>query len=261
MKLPMYQVDAFADAVFSGNSAAVVPLEEWLSESEMQNIAMENNLAETAFFTGADGRYGLRWFTPTFEIDLCGHATLATAFVIFTELGYQGESVVFETQSGELTVRREGEMLYMDFPARPPEPCEVPGLLFEALGKLPEAVLQARDLVCVYPEEEDVVGLKPDFAQLDRLDCFGVIATAPASNGDYDFVSRYFCPREDIHEDPVTGSAHCSLVPYWAQRLGKSELTAYQASQRGGFLGCRLKGDRVEVSGKAVLYMSGTIYL
>lgn len=258
-ELPLYQVDAFARRVFEGNPAAVVPLEDLLPDGVLQSIAAENNLAETAFFIRSGGEYKLRWFTPETEVDLCGHATLASAFVIFEFLEPDSASVVFDTCSGRLTVERRGALLAMDFPSRPPEfvePC--PGLA-EALGGEPKEIWASRDYMVVYPSEDEVRALRPDFRRLAEADRFAVIATAPAQTQGYDFVSRFFAPAAGVPEDPVTGSAHCTLVPYWAQRLGKRKLRARQVSRRGGELECEWKGDRVEIAGRAVLYLKGTI--
>lgn len=261
MRLPVYQVDAFTDRPFAGNPAAVVPLDAWLPDSVMQAVAMENNLSETAFFTGAGGEYRLRWFTPAAEVDLCGHATLATAFVLFGPLGYGGDVLRFTTKSGGLAVTRDGEGLAMNFPSRPPAPCAAPPELARALGALPEAVLRSgRTLVGVFDREEDVRGLAPDMALVAALDCEGLVVTAPGGGG-VDFVSRCFAPAVGVPEDPVTGSAHCVLTPYWAARLGKQELLAHQVSARGGEIACRDLGERVALSGRAVLTMEGTIII
>jgi PhzF family phenazine biosynthesis protein len=260
LKIPMYQVDAFAGAVFSGNPAAICPLDAWLPDGQMQSIAAENNLAETAFFVRNGKGYKLRWFTPGVEVDLCGHATLASAFVILNDLTPSERSVSFETKSGTLTVTREGDLYSMDFPSRPPEPCAdvYPGLL-TALGGKPEAVLAARDYFVVYASEQELRVLKPDMAKLMNVDRFAVIATAPGR--EFDFVSRFFAPAKGVPEDPVTGSSHCSLIPYWSKRLGKKKLHAYQASPRGGELWCEDRGERVTISGKAVRFFEGTIFL
>lgn len=257
----IYQADAFTDKLFGGNPAAVCPLPAWLPDDLMQRIAAENNLAETAFFVPRGHEYELRWFTPELEIDLCGHATLAAAHVIFTHLGYQADVVNFHTvKAGKLTVSRKDDLYTLDFPSRVPEPAEAPAGLLEALGGArPAAVLRSRDYLVVYENEAAVLGLKPDFTALARVDGIGVIVTAP---GDHcDFVSRFFAPGAGIPEDPVTGSAHCNLIPYWADRLGKTELHAFQVSERRGELWCRLEGDRVLMSGRAVTYMKGEIYL
>ncbi|MCE1229180.1 MAG: PhzF family phenazine biosynthesis protein [Firmicutes bacterium] len=255
MALPFYQIDAFADAPFQGNPAAVMILEAWLPDATLQTIAQENNLAETAFVIPREGPWALRWFTPEGEIDLCGHATLASAHVAFHELGFIGEVLAFDTQSGLLHVRREDPWLVMDFPARPGQLCEAPLGLFEALGVSPRPVTLARDHMVVLDSEEDVRALTPDFRALDRVATEGVMVTAPGE--EVDFVSRFFTPRATIPEDPVTGSAHCVLVPYWAERLGKTHLTARQLSPRGGFLRCVLQGDRVEMAGRAVKVLEG----
>lgn len=259
MKIPIYQVDAFTGQLFAGNPAAVCPLESWLPDSQMQAIAAENNLAETAFFVRAGGRYQLRWFTPKVEVDLCGHATLASAFVVFRYLDPDGQCVAFDTRSGELIVRREGEMLAMDFPARTPEPVPVSAKLIVGLGKTPFEVLAARDYLALYASEDEVRGLHPDMTTLAAVDRFAVIATAPGH--DCDFVSRFFAPAQGVPEDPVTGSAHCTLVPYWAERLGKTKLHARQVSARGGELFCELAGDRVILRGRTVLYLEGALFL
>ncbi len=255
----MYQVDAFASRVFTGNPAAVVPLAEWLPDSLMQSIAMENNLAETAFFVKQGEEYGLKWFTPEREIDLCGHATLASAHVV-TEILEPGRTrVVFHTRSGPLTVTRKGEVLSMDFPSRPPASVQAAPGLVAALGGRPEAVLASRDYLVVYESEAEVLALKPNMLALSELDRFGIIVTAPGTTGGVDFVSRFFAPAAGVPEDPVTGSAHCTLIPYWSQRLGKTKLAARQVSARGGELDCELMGERVRMSGRAVLYLRGTI--
>ena len=257
MKLRQYQVDAFARRLFEGNPAAVCPLEEWLDDAVLQAIAAENNLSETAFFVPNGQSYDLRWFTPAAEVDLCGHATLASAFVLFEHLGHAAGTIAFETRSGTLTVRRQDGLLVMDFPASTPEPCEAPQDLLEGLGRPPAEVRAAADYVVVFDDEAAVRGLQPDFARLRRIRRRGVCATAPGD--EVDFVSRFFAPRFGIDEDPVTGSAHCQLTPYWAARLGKSELRARQVSPRGGEVLCELRGDRVLLSGSAVLFSEGTI--
>jgi PhzF family phenazine biosynthesis protein len=260
MRLPLYQIDAFiTEEPFSGNPAAVCPLDAWLPDAAMQAIAAANNLSETAFFVPEDGDYRLRWFTPKTEVELCGHATLASAFVIFRFLAPDLRSVRFRTEkAGTLAVGRDGELLVLDFPARPPEPCAVPGELAAALGRAPASVLAASSYLAVYNEAGDIASLAPDFAAIARLDRGGVIVTA-AGQGEVDFVSRYFAPAAGIDEDPVTGSAHCTLIPYWATRLGKTRLTARQISRRGGMLDCELRGERVAIAGRARLYLEGTI--
>lgn len=257
MRLRLYQVDAFTGRVFRGNPAAVCPLERWLADSEMQAIAAENNLSETAFFVPEAGDYALRWFTPTTEVELCGHATLASAYVVFRHLEPARTVVTFRSRSGPLAVAREGEGLAMDFPALPPAPVEPPAPLVEGLGRAPEAVLAGMDYLAVFGSADAVASLTPDPAALSRLDRRGVIATAPGR--DCDFVSRFFAPKAGIVEDPVTGSAHCLLVPYWSKRLGKSRLVAHQISARGGEIDCENRGARVKLVGRAVQYLEGTI--
>ncbi len=261
MRLPIYQVDAFADRVFGGNPAAVCPLDAWLPDATMQAIAAENNLAETAFFVPDGADYALRWFTPTVEVDLCGHATLASGHVVFAFLQPERENVNFHTvKAGNLTVAKRADLLVMDFPARPAAPAEPPPGLLAALGGTPREVLRARDHLMVYDSAADVAALEPDLAALADVDCWAAIATAPGENG-VDFVSRFFAPKQGVPEDPVTGSAHCTLVPYWAKRLGKTELAARQISRRGGALSCALEGDRVSIAGRAVLYLEGEIFI
>ncbi len=258
MRLPLYQVDAFTGHLFKGNPAAVCPLDAWLPDGLLQSIAAENNLSETAFYVRTGDRYHLRWFTPAVEVDLCGHATLASAHVI---LGIRREidapRVVFSTRSGELAVERDGDLYALDFPARPPEPCEPHPLLREALGAPPQAILAARDYLCVYGSQEELAAIAPDMQKLAAVDKFAVIVTAPGR--DCDFVSRFFAPAKGIPEDPVTGSAHCTLIPYWAARLGKDKLFARQISLRGGELWCENRGKRVRIAGHAVTYMEAVI--
>lgn len=259
MRLPIYQVDAFTDRLFHGNPAAIVPLEAWFPDRTLQAIAAENNLAETAFFVREAEGYALRWFTPTVEVDLCGHATLASAYVIFNHLEPKLDRVAFRTlKAGTLTVARQGEVLAMDFPARPAHPVETPAGLVAALGRNPSAVLAARDYLAVFERAEEVATLAPDMAALARLDRFAVIATAPGEGG-VDFVSRFFAPAQGIPEDPVTGSAHCTLAPYWAARLDRTRLTARQISPRGGDLVCTVFGERIVIAGRCVLYLEGMI--
>jgi PhzF family phenazine biosynthesis protein len=260
MILPIYQVDAFANKVFKGNPAAVVPLESWIDAELMQKIAFENNLSETAFFVKKDDLYEIRWFTPTYEIDLCGHATLASAFVIFNVLNLEDKLVRFHShRSGPLTVEKDGELLTLDFPSRPVAPAEAPAGLFDAFGKQPKEVLKGRDYFLVYENEQEILDISPDFTALLKIDAHGFIVTAKGT--DCDFVSRFFAPEVGVFEDPVTGSAHCNLIPFWAERLGKSELFAKQISARGGELFCHLVGDRVKIGGHAVLYLKGEIFL
>jgi PhzF family phenazine biosynthesis protein len=257
MNIKFYQIDAFADRVFAGNPAGVCFLDAWPQDRLLQSIASENNLSETAFLVRAGDLYELRWFTPKVEVDLCGHATLASAFAIFDTENPEIRRVDFRTKSGLLSVEREGDLLMMDFPARPPEPCEPPPDLARLLGLPPVLTMRARDLLVVYEEEDEVRKLTPDYARIAALDCLGVIVTAPGRKSD--FVSRFFAPRVGVPEDPVTGSAHCTLIPYWSGRLGKKQLHALQLSERGGELFCFDKGERVAIGGRAVTYLSGTL--
>ncbi len=257
MKLPLYHLDTFTGRVFAGNPAAVVPLERWLDTPTLQAIAAENNLSETAFLVGGGGQYEIRWLTPATEVDLCGHATLASAHVVMTKLEPGSKSVSFQSKSGPLVVTRDEDLLALDFPARPPQPLPVSEALVMALGRRPREVWTARDVMAVFDGEEDVRSLRPDRDRLGELECFGVIATAPGH--EVDFVSRFFAPRQGVPEDPVTGSAHCTLVPYWARRLGKPRLHALQVSARGGELHCEDRGDRVKIAGRVVPYLAGTI--
>lgn len=261
MKIPLYQIDAFTTKLFRGNPAVVCPLEKWPKDVVMQQMAAENNVPETAFFAGRDGKYRLRWFTPTQEVDLCGHATLAAAWVYFTYMDKKRKSVFFATKSGLLGVTRaDADLLAMDFPAWRPERVEPPAGLAEALGAAPQEVWAARDYMAVYETEDEVRALRPDMGRLMQLDKQGVIVTARALRRRVtDFVSRYFAPRAGIPEDPVTGSAHCILTPYWAERLQKERLTAQQVSRRGGELYCMMRGDRVVIAGRAVLYLRGAV--
>jgi predicted PhzF superfamily epimerase YddE/YHI9 len=259
MEIPIYQVDAFSSAVFGGNPAAVCPLEEWLPDETLQAIAAENNLSETAYFVRTGERYALRWFTPGCEVDLCGHATLASAYVLFHELDARGDTLRFDTKSGDLAVRRDGERLAMNFPSRPPGRVEVDPGLREAMGGEPVEILAARDYLLVYRSEAEVRRLTPHMDALARINRFAFIATARGE--DCDFVSRFFAPAKGIPEDPVTGSAHCTLIPYWAAKLGKTTLEARQVSRRGGELFCRLAEDRVEIGGSARLFLRGRIIL
>jgi len=253
----LYQIDAFANRVFQGNPAAVVPLDHWLTDTTLQAIAIENNLSETAFFVPEGKAFRLRWFSPVGEIDLCGHATLASAYVLFELLGHTADTIAFDTRSGRLVVAREGERLVMDFPSLPAQPCPAPVALLAGLKKHPIEVLAASDYLAVYENEADIRSLAPDFAELSKLDLRGVCVTAPGKS--VDFVSRFFGPKWGIPEDPVTGSAHCTLVPYWSARFGKSSLIARQLSRRGGELYCALRGERVTIAGVAVKYLEGEI--
>lgn len=263
MGLPLYQVDAFTDRVFAGNPAAVCPLEGWLPDETLLAIAAENNLAETAFIVpdpGPDADFALRWFTPTVEVELCGHATLASAFLVLTVLEPERTVVRFSTRwAGVLTVTRDGDGFAMDFPAVPAVPAAPQPWLSDALGRAPSAVFSGPNWMAVFESEADIAALSPDVRVLAGLDGCGVIVTAPGER--HDFVSRFFAPSVGIDEDPVTGSAHCMLAPYWADRLGKAELKARQISPRGGDVGCRVAGDRVILSGHAVLYLVGAIHV
>lgn len=257
MKVPYFQVDAFTERAFSGNPAGVCLLDRWLRDAVLQQIAAENNLSETAFLVGSGESWDLRWFTPTVEVDLCGHATLAAAFVIFTELGHTGRAVNFETSSGTLGATFENGVVMLDFPSRPGQPCAAPAGLIGGLGHIPREVRKSRDFLALLGTEEEVRTLTPDLPQLATLDCLGIIATARGN--DVDFVSRFFAPSVGIAEDPVTGSAHCTLIPYWAEKLGKQKLTARQLSRRGGTLHCEMRGDRVGIGGRAALYSRAKI--
>lgn len=260
MQLPIYQIDAFAGELFAGNPAAVVPLERWIDDALLQSIATENNLSETAFFIPVGGHYELRWFTPTAEVRLCGHATLASAHVIYNELGDKSEQIHFETLSGQLSVIREDDNLIMDFPARLPELCPAPDGIGSALGRDPvECYMASDDYLLVFEKESDIPSINPDFRALGRLDCRGVIVTAPGESAD--FVSRFFAPSVGVPEDPVTGSAHCALAPYWADRLGKKRVRGFQLSRRGGEVICDVRDDRVGLAGRTVKYLEGQIFV
>jgi len=259
MNLPIYWIDAFTDRTFRGNPAAVVPLEAWLEDALLQRIANENGLSETAYFvrTGPS-RAQLRWFTPAVEVDLCGHATLATAHVLFNELGQSESPFVFDTKSGPLSVARRGPLIELDFPARPAQAAEPTGDLLRGLRRDPDQVLRSERMwLCVYKTADEVIGLAPDHAALAPAVPGRIIVTAPGT--DCDFVSRFFAPDAGIAEDPVTGSAHCTLVPYWAGRLGRTRLHARQVSRRGGELWCELDGDRVRMAGCGAPYLKGRI--
>ena len=261
MKIPVYHIDAFADRPFAGNPAAICPLTTWLPDKVLQSIAAEHNLSETAFYVPRnDGAYDMRWMTPEVEVDLCGHATVAAAYVIMDlRREFAGGTLRFHTKSGELSVTKVDGRYALNFPARPPQPCPLPPNLAEALGAEPETVLAARDYLCVYRTAQEVLALKPDFAKVAALDKFAVIVTAPGE--DCDFVSRFFAPAKGIDEDPVTGSAHCTLIPYWANSLQKKTLFARQVSARGGELWCEHLGERVLIAGHAVKFSEGTIEL
>ncbi|WP_348678065.1 PhzF family phenazine biosynthesis protein [Alcanivorax profundi] len=257
--MKLYQVDAFTSSLFRGNPAAVVPLERWLDDALLQNIAQENNLSETAFLVPDDTGYALRWFTPRVEVDLCGHATLAAAWVVFNALGFAGERVRFNSASGPLYVTRSGQRLTLDFPARPATPITETSTLEHALGVPIRAAAQARDLLIEVDSAACVREYQPDFSAIAALDTFAVMLTAPGE--DCDFVSRFFAPAKGVPEDPVTGSAHCTLVPWWADKLGKKRLHARQLSARGGELFCEMTGERVSLSGEARCYLKGDILL
>lgn len=263
MRIPLYQVDAFTSRPFAGNPAAVCPLEQWLDDATLQAIAAENNLAETAFYVPEEQGFHLRWFTPTVEVDLCGHATLATAWVIFHRFDWPLEAIDFRTRSGTLTVSRDGERLAMDFPKRSPAPIGAIDTVAAALnGARPMEVLAARDALAVFRSEEEVRAIKPDFAKIAALEQFALIVTAQGAPGTHtDFVSRFFAPKAGVNEDPVTGSAHSTLIPFWAGWLGKTKLFARQVSARGGELWCELRGDRVIIAGDCAPVLEGTITL
>ncbi|MEO0582730.1 MAG: PhzF family phenazine biosynthesis protein [Bacteroidota bacterium] len=261
MKLPIFQIDAFAEKVFSGNPAAVCPLDAWLSDEHMQAIAAENNLAETAFFVSNGPDFDLRWFTPKFEIDLCGHATLASAFVLYAHLGYQGPSITFHTKSGPLKVTQIHDQLSMDFPSRPPEQAFAPDDLQEGLNISPLYVGKSRDYLVRVGSEAEVRACAPVMERIARLNAVGVIVTAEGEAEGVDFVSRFFAPQAGVPEDPVTGSAHSTLIPFWADILGKNRMVAHQISERGGVLHCGFNQERVTIAGKAVTFLKGEIMI
>jgi PhzF family phenazine biosynthesis protein len=261
MALKMYQVDAFTSSLFSGNPAAVCILDEWPDDVKMQNIASENNLSETAFVVREGERFIIRWFTPGVEVDLCGHATLAAAHVLFEHLRYPEDLIEFHSpHSGRLTVEKSGDLYVMDFPADTPEEIRIPEMVTAALHKSPVKAFQGKsDLMLVFASQSEVETMRPDFSLLAQWDSRGVIVTA--MGGEVDFVSRFFAPRTGINEDPVTGSAHTTLTPYWSRVLGKKSLTARQLSARGGELVCENRGERIRISGRAVTYLIGEIFL
>ncbi|ATP56968.1 isomerase [Pedobacter ginsengisoli] len=260
-KIEFYQIDAFTDQLFGGNPACVVLLDEWLSDGLLLKIAMENAVPETAFFVADGEAFHLRWFTPDHEMDLCGHATLATAHVLKTILNYQGDKIIFNSKSGLLEVTVADEQYTLNFPSRNPEPAELPEIISRSLKKQPKEVLKSRDYVLVYDDEQDIRDLVPDREVLNQinLDPGGIIITAKGDK--VDFVSRFFVPQASIFEDPVTGSAHCSLIPYWAEKLGKTEMSALQLSDRLGKLQCVSLGDRVLISGTARTYAAGFFFI
>jgi PhzF family phenazine biosynthesis protein len=261
MKLKIYQIDTFTDKIFSGNPAAVCPLGEWLSTELMQKIAMENNLAETAFYVGKENKYEIRWFTPTVEVDLCGHATLAAAYALFNHEGYGGDSIHFYSpRSGDLRVSRAGDILTLNFPADTLVPVELTKEMTDGFDILPKEAFRGKtDFMLLFENEDEIKHIKPNYDAISKLDCRGVIVTAKGN--EVDFVSRFFGPQTGINEDPVTGSAHTSLIPYWFKQLGKTEMSAIQLSDRKGYLNCKHLGERVEISGKAKLYLEGTVSL
>jgi PhzF family phenazine biosynthesis protein len=257
--MKQYIVDAFTDQVFHGNQAAICLPETWPAEELMMNITKENNFSETAFAVKEGEKYHLRWFTPGGEIDLCGHATLACAYVLFRFYLPDQDQIVFTTMSGDLTVTRKDDLLEMEFPAYHLKQTEVTEAMAEALGARPDEAYQARDLLCVFHDEETVRHMKPDLEQVKKLD--GLLVHVTAKGEDTDCVSRSFAPKLNVAEDPVCGSGHCHIVPYWTDVLGKNEITAYQASPRGGTLYCRQEGDKIYMAGKAVLFSEGELYL
>ena len=259
MELALYHIDAFANEPFEGNPAAICPLDAWLPDELMQAIAAENNLSETAFFVPTDQGYHIRWFTPLHEVKLCGHATLASAYVIFNYLKCQQNAIAFESRSGILTVTRKSDWLELDFPTKVPVACSTPEQILKTFSVTPIECLKADDYIVVFENETDVREAKPDVALLAQLDLRGVAITATSQH--YDFVTRFFAPKHGLAEDPVTGSIFTELIPYWSAKLNKKELSAKQISARGGEVGCVYAGNRVKISGRAVLYMTGTIYI
>lgn len=260
MTIDIFQIDAFTDKLFGGNPAAVCPLKQWLPDNALLNIAKENNLAETAFFVHKENNlFHLRWFTPEIEMDLCGHATLASAYVIFNDINFKSDEVIFDSMSGKLAVKKVGNQLEINFPSRPPSPSQLPEVISKALSIQPVEIFKARDYVLVYSSENDIKNLKVSASVLNEIniDPGGIIVTSEGKNSD--FVSRFFTPGASVFEDPVTGSAHCTLVPFWANRLNKNELHAFQISERKGELFCKLIEDRVTIKGSAVKYLQGKI--
>jgi predicted PhzF superfamily epimerase YddE/YHI9 len=259
-KQKLYQVDAFTDRLFGGNPAAVCPLDKWLSDDVLQKVAIENNLAETAFYVKQGDQYEIRWFTPKVEVDLCGHATLAAAFVLFHLEGYQGEHIIFQSRkSGGLIVSRNANGLTLDFPVDEISELLIDNELESCFDKKPlEAFKGKTDYMLVFEKEQDIINIQPYFERISKLKARGVIITAKGEN--VDFVSRFFAPQSGIIEDPVTGSAYTTLTPFWSKRLNKNELTAIQLSERRGFLQCKLSENRVQISGQAKLYLTGEIY-
>ncbi len=260
MKLELYQIDAFTDKTFGGNPACVVPLNDWLPDHTLLKITKENAVAETAFFVDRGDKIHLRWFTPEIEMDLCGHATLATAHCLKSILNYPKDEIIFETQSGDLTVSKKNDLYNLDFPSRMPVPSELPDIIGKSLNTAPVEVYKSRDYMLVYGTEQEIENIKVDRQVFDQinLDPGGVIVTAKGES--CDFVSRFFTPQASILEDPVTGSAHCSLIPFWSLRLGKNKLNAIQISDRVGKLYCQNKKDRVIIGGKAKTYSIGNLW-
>ena len=259
MELPIYQIDAFSSEVFKGNPAAVCPLPEWLPTETMQSIAAENNLSETAFFVPKGDNYSIRWFTPVNEVKLCGHATLGSAYVLFNILGYENDTIRFDSKSGILKVTKQDDWLTLDFPKQPPVPCDTPLELIAAFKMEPIECMVSEDHIAVFENETDIETANPNYEQLKKLDSRGVIITAKSMR--YDFVARFFAPKYGVPEDPVTGSAYTQLAPYWASKLGSKKFKAKQVSSRGGEVYCEIVGDRVLISGKAAKYMEGKITL
>lgn len=259
MELKMYQIDAFARNVFEGNPAAVVPLDEWLDDALMQGIAMENNLSETAFFVPIGKKWHIRWFTPTAEVDMCGHATLASAYVLFECMGFHSEEAVFASRSGDLHVCREDDRYVLNFPLQPIDPCDIPPSIAEAFEAAPVECYRSMDYLLVFENESDVVKAAPVMEKLRNIDARGVIITA--KSGEYDFVCRFFAPKYGIDEDPVTGSAFTQLIPYWNRATGKESFSAKQISRRGGEVLCNLRDERVEIAGYAVKFLEGRIVI
>ena len=260
MNIPIYQVDAFHDQIFKGNPAAVCPLDKWLPDPLMQAIAMENNLSETAFFVKINNGFGIRWFTPKSEVDLCGHATLASAHVLFSNLNYTEKEIVFHSKSGNLIITRDPNgILQMNFPAYHPKKIKNDKLYGKVFGIQPLSAYRATKLLLLYENEDEIKSISPQFEEVKLLDDVGVIITSKGN--EYDFVSRFFAPAVGINEDPVTGSSHSLLIPFWTDKLGKSILMAQQCSERGGIIYCENLKERVVIGGKAKTYMKGTIYI
>jgi len=258
--MEIFQVDAFSKSLFSGNPAAIIPLRKWIKSDDMQKIAAENNLSETAFFVKEkDDMYKIRWFTPETEVELCGHATLAAAHVLYSHLQFKGNKINFNSHSGLLTVEKSKNMYWLDFPAQPPNPVSAPKLLPEAIGTIPVYTGVNVDMIVLVENESVVQNMKPDMMILKRLDVRGVIITAKSDDDGFDFVTRFFAPGVGVPEDPVTGSAHTVLAPFWSKRLGKNDLVSRQLSKRGGTVRCSMNGDRVKIGGSAITYLTGRI--